>query len=212
VACSDETLKAAVLEKALGHAAVLGFSDAVLARAGREAGVGAEMMLHLFPDGVSSLVACFSERCDAQMEQSLAQRDLAAMKVRERIAAAVLARLDALKPHKDAARRAAAFLMLPPNAALGMRLVYQSVDAMWRAVGDTSTDFNFYTKRAILGGVYSSTLLRWFNDESENEGDTRAFLDARIENVMQFEKLKSEMRARTKDWPSFADLLNARRS
>lgn len=212
MACSDETLKAAVLEKALGHAAVLGFSDAVLARAGREAGVGAEMMLHLFPDGVSSLVACFSERCDAQMEQSLAQRDLAAMKVRERIAAAVLARLDALKPHKDAARRAAAFLMLPPNAALGMRLVYQSVDAMWRAVGDTSTDFNFYTKRAILGGVYSSTLLRWFNDESENEGDTRAFLDARIENVMQFEKLKSEMRARTKDWPSFADLLNARRS
>jgi ubiquinone biosynthesis protein COQ9 len=212
VACSDETLKAAVLEKALEHAAVLGFSDAVLARAGREAGVGAEMMLHLFPDGVSSLVACFSERCDAQMEQSLAQRDLAAMKVRERIAAAVLARLDALKPHKDAARRAAAFLMLPPNAALGMRLVYQSVDAMWRAVGDTSTDFNFYTKRAILGGVYSSTLLRWFNDESENEGDTRAFLDARIENVMQFEKLKSEMRARTKDWPSFADLLNARRS
>lgn len=209
---SDETLKAAVLEKALEHAPALGFSDALLARAGKDAGVGAEMMLHLFPEGISSLVAGFSERCDAQMEQSLAQRDLAAMKVRERIAAAVLARLDALKPHKDAARRAAAFLMLPPNAALGLRLVYQTVDAMWRAVGDTSTDFNFYTKRAILGGVYSSTLLRWFNDESEDEGDTRAFLDARIENVMQFEKLKSEMRARTKGWPSFADLLSTRRS
>ena len=176
------------------------------------AGVGAEIMLHLFPDGASSLVACFSERCDARMERSLAQRDLAAMKVRERIASAVLARLDALKPHKEAARRACAFLMLPPNVALGMRLVYQTVDAMWRAVGDTSTDFNFYTKRAILAGVYSSTLLRWFNDESADEGDTRAFLDARIENVMQFEKLKSEMRERTKDWPSFADLLSARRS
>ena len=209
---ANEASKSAILNAALPLAAEDGFNDAVLARAGREAGVGAEMMLHLFPDGASSLVACFSERCDAQMERSLAQRDLAAMKVRERIVAAVLARLDALKPHKDAARRAAAFLLLPPNAALGMRLVYQSVDAMWRAVGDTSTDFNFYTKRAILGGVYSSTLLRWFNDESGDEGDTRAFLDARIENVMQFEKLKAQMRERTKDWPSFADLLSARRS
>src|SRR5262249_28301293 len=151
---SDDELKAAVLETALEHAPVLGFSDALLARAGKDAGVGAEMMLHLFPDGASSLVACFSERCDGQMEQDLARQDLAAMKVRERIAKAVLARLDALKPHKEAARRASAFLMLPPNAALGMRLVYQTVDAMWRAVGDTSTDFNFYTKRAILGGVY----------------------------------------------------------
>jgi ubiquinone biosynthesis protein COQ9 len=209
---ANEASKSAILNAALPLAAEDGFNDAVLARAGREAGVGAEMMLHLFPDGASSLVACFSERCDAQMERSLAQRDLAAMKVRERIASAVLARLDALKPHKEAARRAYAFLMLPQNAALGLRLVYQSVDAMWRAVGDTSTDFNFYTKRAILGGVYSSTLLRWFNDASEDEGDTRAFLDARIENVMQFEKLKAQMRERTKDWPSIADLLSARRS
>jgi ubiquinone biosynthesis protein COQ9 len=209
---SGEDLKAAVLEKALEHAPALGFSDALPARAGKDAGVGAEMLLHLFPDGVSSLVAFFSKRCDAEMETRLAAQDLAAMKVRERIAAAVLARIDALKPHKEAARRAAAFLMLPPNAALGMTLVYQTVDAMWRAAGDTSTDFNFYTKRAILAGVYSSTLMRWFNDESEDESETRAFLDARIENVMQFEKLKAEMRERTKDWPSFADLLSARRS
>jgi len=209
---ANEASKSAILNAALPLAAEDGFNDAVLARAGREAGVGAEMMLHLFPDGASSLVARFSERCDAQMEQSLARQDLAAMKVRERIASAVLARLDALRPNKEAARRACAFLMLPPNAALGMRLVYQTVDAMWRAVGDTSTDFNFYTKRAILGGVYSSTLLRWFNDGSGDEGDTRVFLDARIENVMQFEKLKSGMRERTKDWPSFADLLSARRS
>jgi ubiquinone biosynthesis protein COQ9 len=209
---SDEALKEAVLEKALDHAPELGFSDALLARAAKEADVGAEMMLHLFADGPASLVAYFSERCDAQMEASLKQQDLAAMKVRERITAAVLARIDALKAHKEAARRAAAFLLLPPNAALAAKLVYQSVDAMWRAAGDASTDFNFYTKRAILAGVYSSTLLRWFNDTSEDESDTRAFLAARVDNVMQFEKFKSEMRERTKDWPSFSDLLNARRS
>src|ERR1700679_889419 len=119
---SDEALKEAVLEKALDLAPELGFCDALLARAAKEADVGAEMMLHLFPDGPASLVAYFSERCDAQMEASLKQQDLAAMKVRERITAAVLARIDALKAHKEAARRAAAFLVLPPNAALAARL------------------------------------------------------------------------------------------
>ncbi len=91
------------------------------------------------------------------------------MKIRERISAAVLARLEVLAPHKEAARRAGAFLTLPPHAPLGMTLLYRTVDAMWRAAGDTSTDFNFYTKRAILAGVYSATLMRWFNDDSEDE-------------------------------------------
>jgi len=88
-----------------------------------------------------------------------------------------------------------------------MKLLYSTVDAMWRASGDTSTDFNFYTKRAILSAVYSSTLMRWFNDTSEDESATHEFLAARIENVMQFEKFKAEMRERTKDMPSFADVL-----
>jgi ubiquinone biosynthesis protein COQ9 len=208
---SDEDLKAAVLAAALGHAPSDGFSDAVLARSAKDAGVSAEMLLHLFPDGPAGLVECFSEASDAQMERRLAKQSLSEMKIRARIAAAVLARLAAIEPHKEAARRASAFLMLPTNAARGLKLLYRTVDAMWRAAGDTSTDFNFYTKRAILAGVYSATLLRWFNDTSEDESETRAFLDARIENVMQFEKFKAELRERTKDWPSFADIVNARR-
>ena len=84
-----------------------------------------------------------------------------------------------------------AFLTLPPHATMGAKLLYRSVDRMWRAVGDTSTDFNFYTKRAILAGVYWATLMRWFTDQSEDEAETKAFLDARIENVMQFEKFKA---------------------
>jgi ubiquinone biosynthesis protein COQ9 len=105
--------------------------------------------------------------------------------------------------------------MMPTNTPLGGKLVYQSVDAMWRAAGDTSTDFNFYTKRAILAGVYSTTLMRWFTDTTADESETRAFLDARIGNVMQFEKFKAEVRERAKDWPSFADIVrgfNTRRS
>jgi len=204
----DETaLKQAVLDAALGYAPQDGFSDRTLAQAGTEVGAGAEMLLHLFPNGPASLVEFFSEQSDAEMERLLAEENLSAMKVRDRIAASVLTRLEILKPHKEAARRAAAFLTLPMHAALGATLLYRTVDAMWRAAGDTSTDFNFYTKRAILAGVYSTTLLRWFSDASENMGETRTFLAARIENVMQFEKFKAEMRERTKDLPSVADVL-----
>ncbi len=204
---SDNALKAAVLDAALVHAAEDGFSERTLTRAATDAGVGCEMMLHLFPDGPASLVAFLSEQTDAEMEKRFAGKDLAAMKVRERITTAVLTRLEILKSHKEPARRAAAFLMMPANAALGMKLVYQTVDAMWRAAGDTSTDFNFYTKRAILAGVYTTTLMRWFTDNTADESEARTFLDARIANVMQFEKFKAEVKGRTKDMPSFADVL-----
>jgi len=200
-------LRQAVLDAALVHAAEDGFSERTLTRAATDAGVDCEVVLHLFPDGPASLVAFLSEQTDADMEKRLAAQELAGMKVRERITTAVLTRLEILKPHKEAARRAAAFLMMPANAALGMKLVYQTVDAMWRAAGDTSTDFNFYTKRAILAGVYTTTLMRWFTDKTTDEAETRTFLDARIGNVMQFEKFKAEMKERTKDMPSFADVL-----
>jgi len=193
---SDEAARAAVLEAALARAAEHGFDDALLVRAGTDSGVGAETLAQLFPQGAASLVEFYSQQSDAGMERLLAKQDLASLKVRERIARAVLTRLEVLKPHKEAARRAAAFLLLPANAALGARLLYRSVDAMWHAAGDTSTDFNFYTKRAILAGVYAATMVRWLNDESAEESATRAFLDARIENVMQFEKLKAELKQR----------------
>ena len=160
---TDEELKAAVLEAALGYAVEDGFTDRTVTRAGTDAGVGCEMMLHLFPQGLASLVEFYSGQNDAEMERLLAKENLAEMKVRDRIAATVLTRLEILKPHKEAARRAAAFLLLPMNAPLGAKLLYRTVDTMWRAAGDTSTDFNFYTKRAILAGVYSSTMMRWFN-------------------------------------------------
>jgi ubiquinone biosynthesis protein COQ9 len=201
--------KRSILNAALRLVPQDGFSEKTLAEAGAEAGANAEMLLHLFPDGPASLVAFYSEQYDAEMERLLARERLLQIKVRDRIAAAVLTRLEIMKPHKEAARRAAAFLMLPMNAALAAKLVYRTVDAMWRAAGDTSTDFNFYTKRGILAGVYSATLLRWFNDASADGAATREFLSARIENVMQFEKFKAEIRKRTKDLPSVADVLNS---
>ena len=149
---SDDSLRAAVLAAALAHAPFDGFTDKLLARAGKEAGADAKALAKLFPNGAMSIVEAFSESADREMEKKLSRAKLSAVKIRERIKTAVTARLAILRPHKEAARRAAAFLTLPPHAALGLKLLYRTVDAMWRAAGDTSTDFNFYTKRAISGG------------------------------------------------------------
>jgi ubiquinone biosynthesis protein COQ9 len=199
----DQTAREAVLAAALPHAAFDGFTDSVLQKAAMEAGV--KDVARLFENGPISLVEFYSTWADAQMEAKLAATDLKAMKIRQRIAAAVKARLSVLAPHKEAARRAAALLSLPMHAALGAKLVYRTVDAMWRAAGDTSTDFNFYTKRGILAGVYGSTAMRWFNDTGEDEKATDEFLAARIENVMQFEKFKAKAKEALSNFPAFAN-------
>ena len=199
----DQTAREAVLAAALPHAAFDGFTDSVLQKAAMEAGV--KDVARLFENGPISLVEFYSTWADAQMEAKLAATDLKAMKIRQRIAAAVKARLSVLAPHKEAARRAAALLSLPMHAALGAKLVYRTVDVMWRAAGDTSTDFNFYTKRGILAGVYGSTAMRWFNDTGEDEKATDEFLAARIENVMQFEKFKAKAKEALSNFPAFAN-------
>ena len=201
----DQQLRETVLAAALPHAAFDGFTDSLLQKAGAEAGVAKADLKRLFEDGPISLIEFYSSWADAEMEKKLAAMDLKAMKIRERIAAAVKARLAILKPHKEAARRAAALLSLPMHAALGARLLYRTVDAMWRAAGDTSTDFNFYTKRGILAGVYGSTAMRWFNDTSADEKPTEEFLAARIDNVMQFEKFKAKAKEALSNFPAFAD-------
>ena len=201
----DQPAREAVLAAALPHAAFDGFTDSVLQKAAMEADV--KDAARLFENGPISLVEFYSTWADAQMEAKLAATDLKAMKIRERIAAAVRARLSVLAPHKEAARRAAALLSLPMHAALGAKLVYRTVDAMWRAAGDTSTDFNFYTKRGILAGVYGSTAMRWFNDTDKDEKATDEFLAARIENVMQFEKFKSKAKEALAGFPAFANFI-----
>ena len=177
----------------------------VLEAASKKAGVSAAELARLFPEGPLALVEFYSAAVDKEMDAWLAAMDLPAMKIRLRITEAVKARLAILKRHKEAARRAAALLSLPMHAPLAAKLMYRTVDAMWRAAGDTATDFNFYSKRGILAGVYGSTLVRWFADTSADEAPTNEFLAARIENVMQFEKFKARAKKALSNFPAFAD-------
>jgi len=138
------------------------------------------------------MIDCYIQEVDRALEASFTAEQLAAMKIRGRIRALVWRRIEIMGEAREAVRRALAILAMPQNIPLAVRISWRSADLMWRLAGDTSTDFNHYTKRATLGGVYASTLLVWLDDQSDGWTETAAFLDRRIEDVMKFEKFKAQ--------------------
>jgi ubiquinone biosynthesis protein COQ9 len=171
-----------------------GWTDAALTRAAERVGLEPGELRSLCPGGPRDLVAWFSHWADRETLRMLEGRDLSALKVRERIAAGVEARLGVLAPHREAVRRSLALLTSPQNLALGAKLLYDAVDALWYAAGDNATDFNFYTKRALLAGVYGTTTLYWLDDRSPECADTLAFLDRRLRDVMAIPKAGERVR------------------
>ncbi|WP_244909243.1 COQ9 family protein [Nitrospirillum viridazoti] len=168
----------------LPHVAFDGWSAAALRQGAADVDMGAAQLAALFPGGVADVVAQFSDWADRAMLAQLAGRDLSTMKVRARVTLAVRVRLELLAPWAEAVQRASSFLALPTHAGLAARLLYRTVDAAWYAAGDQATDFNYYTKRALLAAVQTATVLYWLSDRSPDHADTWAFLDRRIENVM----------------------------
>lgn len=148
------------------------------------------------PGNAVDMIDLWFAGIDLRMAQALPPETLAAMKIRAKITALVEARLDALAPHREALRRAVAILAMPQNAPRAAKLGWRSADTMWRLAGDTATDYNHYTKRAMLAGIYAATIAVFLNDESEGQAETRAFLARRIENIMQFEKAKAKLAGR----------------
>lgn len=181
----------------VAEAAFEGWSRAALQAASRQLELPAGEADRLFPGGPVQALTYASERADRRTVEDMEKEGVAGLKIRDRIKAAVRIRLERHSGNKEAARRALALLSLPFHAPLALRLLYRTVDAMWYAAGDTSTDFNFYTKRATLAGVYSSTLLYWLNDRSPASEATWGFLDRRIDDVMKIEKLKSQVKSWT---------------
>ncbi len=174
-----------LLEAMLRHVPFDGWTWTAMDAAARDLGLDPGTAQRLYPGGPQEVVHAFSSGADRQMLESLEGLDLGSMKVREKIAAGVRARLDAIAAHREAARSGLTFFALPQNAAVGLACLYRTVDAIWYAAGDKATDYNFYTKRALLAGVYSSTLLFWLNDKSEDYAATWAFLDRRISEVLK---------------------------
>ena len=167
--------------------------SAVVSAAGRLEVDPAQARLAV-PKDKAGMVDLYIQGVDRALAEQLPPKTLAAMKIRERIRALVWKRLEIMEPAREAVRSALSILAMPQNVPLGLRIGWRTADRMWRLAGDTSTDFNHYTKRMTLGAVYGSTLLVWLDDKSEGWSETAAFLDRRIDDVMKFEKLKAEWR------------------
>jgi ubiquinone biosynthesis protein COQ9 len=185
--------KDAVLRAALPNVPFDGWTMATLEAAAEQEGLGRAAAHRLFPGGPRDAVAHFRSLADRLMMEDLARLDLAAMKVRERIATGVRLHLERWTPYREAIRAALALSPLPPYVGDSLRGGYNTVDAIWRAAGDRSTDYNFYTKRGLLAGVYAATVLYWLNDRSEGCAETWRFLDRRIQNVMEIPKLQKRI-------------------
>jgi len=203
--------KRAILKAALVEADFGGWSLETLRAAADKAEVSREHQRLVFPRGVLDLLEFYSQAADDAMAEQLAARELSTLKVREKIALAVRLRIEVLAGHRPAARHALHHLALPLFAPEGLKLLYRTVDRIWREIGDTSTDFNFYSKRALLAGVYAATLATWTEDLSEGAEKTWAFLDRRIEDVMKIEKAKGVARKNLARLPDPLKILSALR-
>ncbi len=199
-----DEIREALAPRLAAHAAFDGWSDAAVSAAAFEAGVDADIASLAFKGGPMVLIDAWIGGVDAEMARRLPPEKLMAMKIRERITALVATRLEIAAPDKEGQRRALAIMAMPQNLVSAARIGWRSADRMWRLAGDTATDFNHYTKRATLSAVYASTLAVFVNDESEDFADTRAFLDRRIDNVMQIEKVKAQAKARSENMPSLS--------
>jgi ubiquinone biosynthesis protein COQ9 len=171
-----------------------GWTTQAVGSAAGQLGVDPVQARLAFPKRQPTMIDCYLQEVDRALEASFTGEQLAGMKIRERIRALVWRRLEIMGPAREAVRRALAILAMPQNLPLALRISWRTSDLMWRLAGDTSTDFNHYTKRMTLGAVYASTLLAWLDDQSEGWSDTAAFLDRRIDDVMKFEKWKAEWR------------------
>lgn len=189
---STERAKDLILDASLGHAPFDGWSALTFQAALADSGVAAGLGAALFPRGGIDLAVAYHLRGDAAMRETYDRIDKAGLRIRDRIALAVRLRLQVAD--KELVRRGSALFGLPNHALEGSRLIWGSADAIWAALGDSSRDLNWYTKRATLSAVYAATVLFWLGDTSEGDADTWAFLDRRIDNVMQIEKAKAGLR------------------
>ena len=194
----------------MAHVAFDGWTESTFQAAAADIGMEREAARMIYPRGALDLAVAYHKAGDAAMRAALEDEDLTELRFRDRVAHAVRLRLETAD--REVIRRGATLFSLPQHSATGASLIWGTADAIWSALGDSSTDGNWYSKRAILAGVYGATVLYWLGDESEGQARSWEFLDRRIDNVMQFEKTKAQLRENplTRPFMAGTDRLMAR--
>ena len=181
------------LALAVGENAVFdGWTPAAVDASAGQVGIDQAQARLAMPKDQVGKVQIYIEAVDRALEEWFTPERLAGLKIREKIRSIVWKRLEIMEPAREAVRRALSILAMPQNVPTSLKTGWHTADVMWRIAGDTSTDYNHYTKRLMLGGVYASTLLVWLDDQSEGFIETASFLDRRIDDVMKIEKAKAQ--------------------
>lgn len=178
----------------LAHVPFDGWSDRALQLARQDSGLREIDVMRAFPNGAVDALDYFMEHLDQSMLAALAKLPLDTMKMHQKVEAAIMLRLAASEPYREAIRKAVAYYALPFHADKGLKRLYRTTDCIWRGIGDHPTDFSFYTKRLSLAAIYSATLLFWLDDRSPHGEETKAFLQRRLYNLYQFHTLKQRLR------------------
>jgi ubiquinone biosynthesis protein COQ9 len=189
------------------NAAFDGWTVKAVDSAAAQTGIDPAQARLAFPHQPAQMVDAYIQGIDAALEQHFTPERIGKMKVRDRIRALVWHRLELMAPAREAVRTGLSILAMPQNLPLALAAGWRSADLMWRLAGDTATDYNHYTKRIILSGVYGSTLLVWLDDQSEGWTETGAFLDRRLAGVMRFEKWKASWTGNELHRPSLTRFL-----
>ena len=205
-----DELRLALAPEIAASAVFDGWNETALEAAAEMAGADVDVAKLAFPSGrnqAMDMIDAWIANVDQQMEEEWPQERLAELKIRERIRTLVAFRLEAVEHIDEAVRRAMSVMAMPHNARRSLKLGWRSADIMWRLAGDTATDYNHYTKRTILAGIYSATLAVFVNDDSEGKAKTYEFLDRRIDGVMKFEKAKAQFLNNDLELPSLSRFL-----
>lgn len=203
---TPDEMQDAILDAMMAHVPFDGWSQESINKAAEDVGVTKGFVKLAFPQGAVDMVDAYLKRIDDQMLKQLLKLSVADMKIRDRISTAIKTRMQINLQNREVVSRTVTFLAMPQNTPLSVRSLWRTADMMWRWAGDEATDYNHYTKRLVLSGVYSTTLLYWLNDDSEDFSGTWQFLDRRIENVMQFEKAKAKGLKIMDNIPGLADI------
>lgn len=206
------TLRTKILLAALPDVAFDGWHDGLVEAATTRAGIDVSAADAAFPNGTRELALYFSSWADDEMRARLARENLESLRVRDRVARGVEIRLDILAPWKQAVSSALCYLGTPPGGLLLPQHVWRSADIIWQAAGDTATDYNRYTKRFLLSGVITATILYWLGDDSEGQADTKAFLSRRIDNVLKVGKAAGSAGAKIKQGLAAAKSVGRKRA
>ena len=183
-----------IITALLPHVPFDGWAWEAVIAAAEQAGHQEQVARAVFPEQIVSVLDGFADWADRKMLAALPEQPLEEMRIRDRVSAACMLRYEVLQPHKEAMRKSLAFWAIPTRKSRAAKMVWRTADRIWHWAGDTATDYNRYTKRALLSGVIVSTTLAWMNDGQETLGQTQAFLDRRIENVLQLGKMVGQFK------------------